>query len=425
MAGSAAIAASAGAPVGAATDVDVVVVGAGAAGLAATAELLKAGLTVKCIEARSRTGGRAVTDTTTFGVPFDRGAHWLHTRRRNPFVKIGKQLGFDVYDAPENSLLLEAGEELDDSQVWSAYARIERRLSTQAMTRQDKSLIAAVDPQDRWEYSAMQMIALSMARDPDEISILDWYSAEAGGDAFCHQGFGAIVRQNGASAPVTLNTPLKSVEVGPNQVELRTGTGKMTGRACVLTVPLGVLQSGSIKINPAPSGDLAKALNGFAMGTYNHAALMLHPGTIDLPQDTWVNRPMPQGSAPTGVLCNVSGTGLCILETSGSSGRALERRGKAAMVEFALEELQAIFGTRLKKALVKSDATRWGEDRYTLGCYSGARVGATSLRKHFQTPIADRLFLAGEHCHEGFQSTVAGAHLDGIRAANAVESLLS
>ena len=60
---------------------DVVVIGAGAAGLSATAHLISKGKSVLCIEAMNRIGGRCYTDMTTFGVPADLGAHWLHAQQ--------------------------------------------------------------------------------------------------------------------------------------------------------------------------------------------------------------------------------------------------------------------------------------------------------------------------------------------------------
>ena len=62
---------------------DVVVIGAGAAGLSATAELMRRGISVSCIEGMNRIGGRCYTDMSTFGVPADHGAHWLHGHKQN------------------------------------------------------------------------------------------------------------------------------------------------------------------------------------------------------------------------------------------------------------------------------------------------------------------------------------------------------
>ena len=79
------------------SDVDVVVVGAGAAGLAAAKALAKAGKSVVVFEAMDRIGGRAFTETETFGVPFDRGCAWLHAADRNPFFPEAEAAGWRMY----------------------------------------------------------------------------------------------------------------------------------------------------------------------------------------------------------------------------------------------------------------------------------------------------------------------------------------
>src|SRR5437867_1401734 len=81
-----------------AAPVEVIIVGAGAAGIAASRRLTAAGRTFALVEAGMRIGGRCITDTTTFGVPYDRGAHWIHNN--NPVSKLAKGTGLDVYPAP-------------------------------------------------------------------------------------------------------------------------------------------------------------------------------------------------------------------------------------------------------------------------------------------------------------------------------------
>ena len=79
-------------------DYDVIVIGAGAAGLAATEELIKSGKKVICLEASNRIGGRALTDNQIFGEPYDLGALWLDNGDINPFKLFGeKNSKFNLY----------------------------------------------------------------------------------------------------------------------------------------------------------------------------------------------------------------------------------------------------------------------------------------------------------------------------------------
>ena len=111
----------------AAAEVDVVVVGAGAAGLSATRELLRQGASVATLEASSRVGGRAWTNLSLFGVPYDVGAHWLHHSEKNPFVQYAKDTGFTVYPAPDAQTLHVGGREGQRGRVFRVRRRVRRR----------------------------------------------------------------------------------------------------------------------------------------------------------------------------------------------------------------------------------------------------------------------------------------------------------
>ena len=100
-----------------AADVDVIVIGAGAAGISAARELMARGLSVRVVEADARIGGRVFSETTTFGVPYDIGAHWLHNREANPFVDYGLENGFDLYAAPHEEVFYVGDRPADASEL--------------------------------------------------------------------------------------------------------------------------------------------------------------------------------------------------------------------------------------------------------------------------------------------------------------------
>src|SRR6476646_9789964 len=81
-------------------DADIVVIGAGAAGIAAARRVMAANRKVIVVEATGQIGGRCLTDAATFDVPFDRGARWLHNPDTNPMIRLARSSGLDVYPAP-------------------------------------------------------------------------------------------------------------------------------------------------------------------------------------------------------------------------------------------------------------------------------------------------------------------------------------
>src|SRR3982074_281705 len=86
--------------VSASGETDVAIVGAGAAGIAAARKIAAAGRRFALIEASDHVGGRCVTESRTFGVPYDRGAHWVHMPDINPVAKLSSRAGLGVYAAP-------------------------------------------------------------------------------------------------------------------------------------------------------------------------------------------------------------------------------------------------------------------------------------------------------------------------------------
>ncbi|HEY6717370.1 MAG TPA: FAD-dependent oxidoreductase, partial [Reyranella sp.] len=105
-----------------AADLDVVIIGAGVAGLAAARTLMAAHKNVLVLEARERIGGRAVTDSTTFGFPFDHGAQWIEAGKTNPAMAILREANAKpILDRQEQTLYL-AGTELPKEE----YARFEK-----------------------------------------------------------------------------------------------------------------------------------------------------------------------------------------------------------------------------------------------------------------------------------------------------------
>lgn len=415
-----------------AADTDVIVIGAGAAGLAATDALTRAGHSVICIEASDRIGGRVFTETFTFGVPFDHGAHWLHNRSLNPFVTIGKKLGLTLYKAPWNPLVFIKGQPASEqlrSDFGDEYDSVVAALTKAAKKRKDVSGWDAVQNHNPWTLTAFAHIgSLSMARDMKHVSAMDWYSAEEGTDWFCKEGFGTLLAKHWAHLPVTLNTKALDIDAASDGVMVTTSAGTLRAKAAIVTVSQGVLASRKLRIKPTLDGEMRSAIKGITMGSYNHIALQFAQGSIDAKPDSWIiyklGKQVNGGPKGGGILANISGTGLCSFEVGGGFGKSLESQGEAAMIDFALTEMADLFGTDIRKGYVKGTATRWGKNANVLGSYSGAMPGMATTRRHLRTPIAGRIFLAGEATSFGEQATVSGAHKEGLRAAATVSDLI-
>ncbi|MEO0892728.1 MAG: FAD-dependent oxidoreductase [Pseudomonadota bacterium] len=399
-------------------DFDVVIVGAGAAGLAATHLLQNAGRRVICLEAADRIGGRCHTDTTIFGVPFDIGGHWLHYADVNSFIPIGHELGFDLYEEPGHFHLAGC---LADGPALERLEEVTAELHRQGAAAGDMSMADAIAPKHTFDHTVLMLKALSAGRDLGEISMHDWHTgALEENNWFCRQGFGAIVAAHAIGLPVKTGTSVSAITRTPHGVDIETEDGTLRAGHVIVTVSVGVLASEAIRFDPPLDASKQKALNGITMGVYNHAAMLFDPETLPMAGDTWITYPIEEVTSTMarggGILCNISGSGLCSFEHVGNFARELEAEGEDAAIDFALSRMIDVFGSDICKGFQKGHATRWGSNRFTRGGYSGTLPGAAGLRGALRECHADVVHFAGEAMNEGETVCVSGAHKEGLRA---------
>ena len=406
---------------------DVIVIGAGAAGLAAARSLMEDGLSVAVLEARWRIGGRAYTERETFGVPYDHGCHWLHNAGHNPWIDYGKDNGFSIYPARRGVTLFIGDREATDAQ-YDAYGKT-YDAALQAISnagRADRDIAASqvVAAKGAWApLVAAQEGAWSMGKDLDDFSCLDWWNSAGGGDWFCKEGFGSLVAHYGRDLPVRLSTPVEQVRWDGSEVTVSFPDGSLQAKAVIVTVSTGVLAAGTIAFDPPLPLETQEAFARISMGTYNNIALMFSEDLFGLGDDAYLAYRMdsPEGM---GLITNVSGTRLSYGYVGGRFGRELEQAGVEAAVDFGLGEVRKLVGGRADRAFVKGAMSRWGEDPWTLGAYASAEPGYTHLREVLRRPIGGRVFFAGEACHPALWATCGGALLSGIQTAGAVTRVL-
>jgi monoamine oxidase len=404
--------------------VDAVIVGAGAAGIAAARRFAAANRRFVLVEAADRVGGRCVTETQTFGVPYDRGAHWIHTPEINPVAKLAAKSGLDVYPAPGGEKLrigrrdARTGE-LED--YLAAIVRANRAIGDAATHGKTDVSCAQALPKDLGDLRPSVEFFLGpfgCGKNLDEVSVMDFArSAERDVDAFCRQGFGALLGRLAQGLPVQLSTPVSHVDVDRRRVEVRTSRGYITARCAIVTASTGVLGAGKIRFDPELPKRYGDAIARLALGSYDHVALEIPGNPLGLQSDDLIFE-TARGPRTAALLANVSRTSLCLVEVGGALGRDLAHQGEAAMVEFALDWLVGMFGAQAKAAVKRTHATQWSKEPWVLGAFSAASPGGQPGRKVLMEPFRDRLFFAGEAVHETLWGTVGGAWESGERAAD-------
>ncbi|HKM87119.1 MAG TPA: NAD(P)/FAD-dependent oxidoreductase [Xanthobacteraceae bacterium] len=407
----------------AAGPIDVIIVGAGAAGIAAARRIAGAGRRFVLLEASDHSGGRCITDTRSFGVPYDRGAHWIYTPDLNPLTKLTPRRGIEVYPAPPSEKVRIGRRyaregELED--FLAAEVRATRAIADAA--RKADVPCEQVMPNDLADWrSTVEFILgpFGCAKDLAQVSSVDFSkAAERNAATFCRQGFGALLAALADGIAVQLSTPVKAIDSRRNLL-VETAKGTLTARAVIVTVSTNVIASGRIQFTPELPHRNIDAFGRLSLGSYDHIALELVGNPLGLESDDLVFA--KSADTHTGaMLANVSGTPLCLIDVAGSFGRDLAEQGEAAMVDFAAEWLAGLYGAEIKKAIGRTHATRWKSDAWTLGASSAAVPGGQAARRILMEPVNDAIWFAGEAAHETLWGTVGGAWESGERAADAV-----
>jgi monoamine oxidase len=404
-------------------EADIVVIGAGAAGIAAARRIVAANRKVVVLEATGQIGGRCLTDSATFDAPFDRGARWIHNPDTNPMIKLARGAGLDVVPAPLGQKIrigrrnARAGEV---EELLATLVRATRAIDDSSRGKVDVSCASAL-PKDLGDWAATVEFLLganATGKDLKEVSATDKIRAQDRSAALaCRQGLGTLIAKLGDGVPVSLATPATRIAWSGRDVTVETQAGKIAARAAIVTASSNVLTSGVLKFAPELPKRVLDAASKVSLGSYDHIVLQLPGNPLGLSRDDVVIE-QSKDARTAFMIANMGGSLLCSIDVAGSFGRDLSAQGEAAMVAFAVEWLSKLFGSDVAKAVKKSSATRWNAAPFALGAMSAASPGAQPSRKILMEPVGS-LFLAGEAAHETLWGTVDGAWESGERAAEA------
>ncbi len=403
-------------------DIDLVIVGAGAAGIAAARRARAAKASVALFEASNRIGGRCVTDTALFGVPFDLGAHWIHSPGGNPVAALAPPTGLEVYPAPRGQTVRVGPRDARDAELenfLSLMVSAHRAIDEAGRGKTDMAAARAL-PADlgKWQQTIEFALGPYLCGKPlAGVSAEDFAHAGARDIAsFCRQGYGALLAKLAAGLAPRLSDPVSKLDWDRRGIDVYTSKGRLRARTAIVTMSTNALTAGKLEFKPELPKRYLEAAGNLALGSFDHIGLLMPGNPLDLQRDDLVFE-QAASQRTAALLANVSGTDLHIVEVAGDFGRELSAQGEAAMVDFARDWLASLFGPSVKSSIERAHATRWNAEPWVLGAASVATPGNVDARRLLRRPIGGRIWFAGEAVHETKWGTVAGAWEAGERAA--------
>jgi monoamine oxidase len=405
------------------TQVEVAVIGAGAAGLGAAAMLAAAGTEVLLLEARDRIGGRAHTDLSVPEAPFDRGASYLHAvDQGNPWLSIAAAWREPLVLDLRHRTVLAQGRPLAPAPYQAAVQAAWRRLAAAPSAGPLATSAGAVLPaQSAADHYARALVGPWLSgTDVDEVDAADFAAARDGEDWLVPGGYGRLVERFGTGLPIRCGCPVTSVRTLAGGVELTTPAGKLRAQRAVVTVPLGVLAAGAIAFDPSLASTMLAALDALPMGNLVKLRVRLAGDPLGCGDMIYATAP-PTSERAVLWLVRPFGRAELMGFAGGSLGRELAALSPPDLVAAIRGELAALAGSAAADAVADCQLADWAADPWALGSYAIARPGASAARAALRVPWSERVHYAGEAAAaDGWHGTVAGALLSGIAAARAI-----
>lgn len=412
---------------------DVIVIGGGIAGLAATQRLAAAGLKVTLLEARERLGGRIFTQHHA-GYPVELGAEFVHGHPQEIF-NAAQAAGLQLTESAGEFRSKMGGRWEDSENIMTEVDELFDEIRVDGPDQSFRQYIDGTKYSAEVKRQATRFVEGFHAADPDRVGI-DWLvkatKAEESidGDTSFRLpgGYSTLVEalgtEIGERAHVLLNTRVTAVKWQRGDVAVLTSQGEFRAPRVLITLPLGVLQAGSVAFAP-PLVQKDEALRLLSMGPVIRVSLCFQNKFWEDDKHTrdlsflftdneyfptwWTSNPLPYP-----------------ILTGWAAGRyagALTGKSAAQITAIAMAELGRMLEMDFTNKLQAAFTHDWQMDPFARGAYSFGNVGGADAGRLLAEPISGTLFFGGEATNfEGHNGTVNGAISSGIRAAEEIKS---
>lgn len=406
------------------SDVEVVVIGGGAAGIAASRRLCDASIRCLLVEARPRLGGRAWT-VTGAGFPLDLGCGWLHSGDRNPWTTVAGQEGFTIDKTPPPWMrppLESSFPRQEHSNYRVALNEYYERLRETAQ-RDDADAPAStlIDPHDRWAGLIGAISTFVSGAELERVSMKDLERyADTGVNWRVVEGLGTTIARYGANLPVKLDCPVRRIDHRGKRVRVETEKGAIEADQAIVAIPASLIAAERLAFAPALPAKV-EAARKLPLGVNNKLFMSLdNADEFEAGSRLFGHT---DRVATAGYHVRPFGRPLIEAYFGGRCAAGLEAEGDGAFFDFAASELSGLLGNDFRRRIKPIGVHRWGQDPFSLGAYSYAVPGYADCRRTLAEPVDNRLFFAGEACSRNDFSTAHGGFRTGAAAAEQIIAL--
>lgn len=425
--------------------VDIIVVGAGVAGLTAAQFLTREGRRVVVLEARDRVGGRVVTDRR-FGLATDLGASWIHGITGSPVAAAAEAFGMRTveytvggyqpdsrpiaYYGPDGRRLTDAAARRFADDIRTVDETLADVIANSATDASYRDVAEAALAAQGWEAERVERVREFLEHRSEEqygawIEDLAAHGLDDdsidGDEVVFPDGYDHLPRRLAEGLDIRLTHVVSHVRWSTEGVVATTDQGEFGAGVAVVTVPVGVLQSGDFTIEPPLPEPVAGALGRLRMNAFEKVFLRFRSRFWD--DDVYAIRQQgPEGRwwHSWYDLTPLHGAPTLLTFAAGPAADGTRDWSEERIAESVLAQLRRLFGDRVERP-VHVHVTDWQDDPYSHGSYAYMTVGSTTTdHDDLATPVGGVLHLAGEATWTDDPATVPAALLSGHRAAENV-----
>ena len=415
---------------------DVVVIGAGMAGISAARALASGGLDVVVVEAGDRVGGRVWSIRDLGDQPVEAGAEFVHGNNAATWGDI-RSAGLRTVPTPYKWSWMNLANktnwlpiQLMHPDVWKSFGLWLTLMKSGDTDVSAADLIDAKGYKGRSLEMAGLMLTAHLPASTDELSIAGLkadgvLNLEGGVNHRVVSGYDGLPAYLATGLDIRFDKRVKSISYSPDGVEVVTTDGTtVSARAGITTLPHGVLTRGGITFDPPLPETKTDALERIGSGAVTKVLMR-----FDSPFWPKHATQIVCGEGPVTLYWPTSyrtdGSPVLSAYSTGPRAELLSDAGAEGSLEIVLDDIERVFpGSRARSRLAEWRFIDWMTDPNALGGYTFLTPGGVGARAQLAAPTDSLLWAGSATAWEPVAATVEAAYLSGQRAAREASALL-